>query len=463
LLERRSGLLTRRLWDGAIVTAVLSALLYGCSACAEQSGQEGIDSGTGDTSSDTDVDSDTDSDTDVDTDTDTDTDTDSDTDSDADTDADADTDTDADSDTETETGPALPDGCLVIEPTSDLFTTWFGRQALHDDHMVWVWIDYSPDPDEYVLMVRQLSTGTQSELLRDPYPEQIHYPTLFDGEVLFSRRTDSADEFSREIFSIGISDEVAVQLTDNEKADGYGIRGEQLAIIPYSLPLGMGISYLDLDSMLETDLGETIISLAVAFDRERWVAFYQTSSTVISLKKFDLETPDAGVQQVSPDDVSDLGLTFTEDCELISSIGIEDVTDGLDLVVWDMETDEYEIIVDDTLDQGLPDAYGHIIAYVDTQEAGTPWYGFYRGELRIADRETLVKRVVLPLDTYYSIGIWSHWIAANNVGLWGDSIILCDILEMGLVDDDGHVCPEEGCPEPDGGLDSGVDGGPDGG
>jgi hypothetical protein len=31
------------------------------------------------------------------------------------------------------------------------------------------------------------------------------------------------------------------------------------------------------------------------------------------------------------------------------------------------------------------------------------------------------------------------------------------------MDADGHVCPEEGCSEPDGGADGGTDAGPDGG
>jgi len=38
--------------------------------------------------------------------------------------------------------------------------------------------------------------------------------------------------------------------------------------------------------------------------------------------------------------------------------------------------------------------------------------------------------------------------AFNNWGIWGDSIILCDLVEDGFMDADGHVIPEDA----DGGM-----------
>jgi hypothetical protein len=104
----------------------------------------------------------------------------------------------------------------------------------------------------------------------------------------------------------------------------------------------------------------------------------------------------------------------------------------------------------------MPDIDNHIVVYVDSQAAGEHWGDNQLGEVRIIDRETLVKRTITPVDRFYGIGIWERWIVFNNVGIWGDSLILCDLLEGGFVDAEGHVCPEdEGCPELDGGVDGG--------
>ena len=39
--------------------------------------------------------------------------------------------------------------------------------------------------------------------------------------------------------------------------------------------------------------------------------------------------------------------------------------------------------------------------------------------------------------------------------LGDDILILCDLQAGGFIDASGHVCPESGCPEPDGGMDGG--------
>ena len=86
------------------------------------------------------------------------------------------------------------------------------------------------------------------------------------------------------------------------------------------------------------------------------------------------------------------------------------------------------------------------------------------GEIKIIDRVTAEIRTVLPLERYYGLGLWSHYLVVNNLGGWGDSLILCDLRVGGHVDAAGHVCPEEGCPDPpDGGPDGGTDAGVDAG
>ena len=85
---------------------------------------------------------------------------------------------------------------------------------------------------------------------------------------------------------------------------------------------------------------------------------------------------------------------------------------------------------------------GHVVVYEDSQAAGEGFFPDQRTELRILDRETGAKRVVMPLDVYYGVGIWERWIAFNNYGRYGDSLITCDLVEAGYMDSDLHVVPE---------------------
>ena len=142
--------------------------------------------------------------------------------------------------------------------------------------------------------------------------------------------------------------------------------------------------------------------------------------------------------------------------ELVTGTYISGVTDNIGLDSWNMETNERTVIIDNPWDQGMPDASGYVIAYVDSEAAGENWFTDNQSQVKIIDRETLVVRTITPLvGRYYSIGIWSHWLAFNPTSYWGDVIVLCDLLEGGFVGVDGHVCTESGYPETDAGVDGG--------
>jgi hypothetical protein len=218
-----------------------------------------------------------------------------------------------------------------------------------------------------------------------------------------------------------------------------------------------GLKAHEFASSTETTIANEII-MAKAFDGTRWVAMIYCPGGISDchLYKYDFETPWAETQLMYDGALDHMWMSFEKDShELVGGLYMPGVTERLDIVVWDMETNNYAILVNDEWDQGLPDADGHLVGYIDSQANDSAWYGVHLSEVKIIDRDTLEKRVVLPLDTYYGLGIWSHYLAVNNVGAWGDSIVLCDLEEMGLVDGSGHVCPESGCPE----IDAGVDGG----
>lgn len=41
-------------------------------------------------------------------------------------------------------------------------------------------------------------------------------------------------------------------------------------------------------------------------------------------------------------------------------------------------------------------------------------------------------------DTFFHL---FPWVVANNLGQWGDALVLCDLEQMGLVGEDGHMVP----------------------
>jgi hypothetical protein len=426
--------------------ALPTIALFGCIHGADAK----PDAGTG---TDGETDSDADADTDVDTDADTDSDTDSDT----------DVDTDSDTDTDTDTGPpALPTGCQLITPANENVSGWTGREALHGDYMVWRWIDTSDSPSQSVLMVRQLSSGTQWELLRTDYPNVVDTPSFYYPNVFFSRQTAASDAYTREIFRIGISETVETQITDNTTADGNPMGGAtEVAFEYHESGPGRGIKFSPWASSGETVAMAGDSTQQTAFDGTRCIVFWQLDGLYSILGKFDIEDQAAGTQVLDPEQIYsyDFGLAFNNDThELVGGTAYDGTTDGFDLVLWNPETNARTIFLSEPYDQGNPDYDGHVIAYLDSQESGTYWYVSNRSAVKIIDRDTSVKREVLPLDTYYGTAIWSHYLATNNVGTWGDSLILCDLEEMGLMDGDGHVVPEGS-----GGTDAGVDGGTDGG
>ncbi|MDD5307611.1 MAG: hypothetical protein PHU25_09865 [Deltaproteobacteria bacterium] len=437
------------------VLVVLFALVAGCSG----NGHGQADGG--DASSDSDADSDTDADADSDTDSDTD----SDSDSDSDTDSDTDSDSDADSDTGSDTTNDLPKGCQVISPANYNTMGWTGREAMDDDYMVWTWVDFSKDPDQDVLMKHQLSTGIQQELLRRDQPKLMTAPALFAGNVFFFRQTNPSDGYTTEIFRIVLNDKTEMQLTSNDTSDRDPMGGQNGCLYDaYTSPNQRAyLTYFDLDLKKEIVISDYLY-LARVWDGSRWIAFTRSYSTYETLYKFDLDNQAAGAQLVDSTQMGFFNMSFNKDThELVAGVWITGKSNGYDLMAWNMETNERTTLIDDPWDQGLPDYSGHAIAYADSQAAGTGWFGNYKAEVKILDRDTRALRTALPFDTWYGIGLWSHYLAANNVGKWGDTIILCDLEEEGLMGTDGHVCPESGCGNPDGGMDSGIDAGMDGG
>ena len=351
-------------------------------------------------------------------------------------DADAEVEVDGDGDGE----GGLPRGCRFVAPTTDISMGWNGRDSVEDGKLVWRWIDESSGSSVHVLMINELAGDINRELLRRTYPDVVEYPVVHADSICFTSET-TADAMSREVFLVDAASTSVVQLTTNGSADGYPIAGHDFVVYNAVSDAADGgrlreYHYFDRRDGTEHTIAEHSGISERAFDGHRWVAY--TSDGY--LYKFDLLDPGAGPQLVDAETPGCFGLAFDRDTGTLVSSAC--VIGNCRLASYDMDTDAMTILLDDPWDQVLPDVDGHVIVYEDSQAAGERYGGSMRSDLRILDRDTGAKRVVMPLDTYYGVGIWERWIAFNNYGMYGDSLMICDLVAGGHMTDDLHVVPE---------------------
>jgi hypothetical protein len=341
---------------------------------------------------------------------------------------------DADADVDGSTG--LPDWCSYVWPTTDIAYGWRGRHSIDDGTFVWSWVE----GDVTTLMARDLATGSDHELLRRSYPLHLDLPSVHGGSIFFQSRT--LEEEDGEVFRIPVSGGAESQVTDDtDEDDGFVMAGHRY-VVYYSYllaPVQKRYAYSD-----ATDGSKHIIASPtwgeseIGYDGHRWVAFTEDWG----LYKFDLENPGDGYRQISTERLNTLGLAFDRDTgTLVASVVTAD-SDDLRLELWDMETEAMTVLLDEPWSQVIPDVDGHVVVYQDSQAAGERYGESMRSDLRVIDRDSHAIRVVMPLDTYYGVGIWERWIAFNNYGRYGDSLITCDLVAGGFLDADLHVIPE---------------------
>jgi hypothetical protein len=419
-----------------------------------------MDSGTS-----TDADSDTDVDSDMDTDSDTDSDTDTDTDTDIDTDSDTETTTESDTDTETVTDPALPPCCELVTMSSDMH--WEGAPGMYGDRMVWRQWDSSTS--SHVIKVRQLSTGIVTVVDSDPELEQ--HPVIWGDWVYWEEKTDPDDWLTGEIFRMSVTEMVPEQLTDNYCGD-YRIRpGEEYFV---HLRNCDGSSTDPLYYTSTSTLESTLISpdatsspgtQGFMFDGERYVAWGWHDDAEPNQDRiylYDILSPPPPDEPVYPEAYNQAGGVISGG-KIFAATYAESVTDYWDVWIYDIATSTTSWLDHSPWDQYVVVADGHVAAYEDTEALGASYLDADGQHLEIKDLETAETRQVSiePAD-YWKPAISGHYLAFIR-GQLVQELFVCDLLEGGFMDVDGHVCPEEGCPEPDAGVDGGIDAGPDGG
>jgi hypothetical protein len=372
-----------------------------------------------------------------------------------DVDIDADVDADVRPDGDADVGEAegddgwdadsiLPTGCRFVLPARGIFNGWTGRNAIDDGKFVWRTVDSSSLPSDSVLMVRDLASGADREVLRRTYPELVETPAVHGNSVVFFSPTSGDDAASQEVYLLALAGGPIERLTNNTVADFYPMAGEDHVVYwsaPDPPPPGMAGEYR---YVVRADGSEHVLAgrdgrTEITFDGHRWVAFMNDGY----LYKFDLSDPGAGPQQLAPYEMGITGMAFDRDTGLLIT-GVHRVgeSDDYRLQTWNMTTGETAVLLDQPWSQVMGDVDGHVVVYNDSQAAGEPYWSHQYSELRILDRDTGAIRVVMPLDTYYGVGIWERWIALNNYGMYGDSLVICDLVAAGYMDADLHVVPE---------------------
>jgi len=268
----------------------------------------------------------------------------------------------------------------------------------------------------------------------------------------------AGDGTSREVFSADYSTSQLVRITTNETSDAY-IQGGDKVLWKHNVSTFVNeMTIANPDGSNPVVLVSLVGTYQNAFDGERWVVLSQVQSPYDRLVRYDLQNLAAGGEAYKEEAGygGGAGVAFNGQTGMLY-IG------GADLHFWNMNTGQRGLLVTDPGSQVFPDADGHAIVYISSEQTGDNWWGNGQiGDIRLRDLETGVTRMVFPMMKHYAPGITERWMVVNQVGPYGDALILCDLVEAGFMDESLHVCPEWGCEPPDTDSDTGTETGSDG-
>jgi hypothetical protein len=390
-------------------------------------------------------------------------------DSDSDVDTDVDGDTDTDSDVETDTGPeewvfsdpvecdappfeeiepwsSIPEGCVIVSGEDPW--DWSAKHAIGGGYLVWTeWIE---ECSACAIRLRELETGIVTDVFYFASPRANRVST--NGVyVYFDREPTSYDYLGRELFRFAIEDPVIERLTDNEHSDAYPIGYEGgVTFLVWDEELESNLLvYLDLETEEETVITEEGPTYGSFFDFDgRFIAYgADDSGWPGPVHLFDIENPatptplhPGATKQLAPSIVD--GLIF-------AGTYLEDVSDGMDIWIWDIDADSlYGWLDHSPYDQLYPSGSGGVLVYLDTEELEHYWtFGDPSNHVVLYDLEANFERQLTVNPAIHGPpGIWDGYVTYA----YGSVTVVCDLEAGGFVDADGGLIPE-----PDAGPDGG--------
>jgi hypothetical protein len=130
-----------------------------------------------------------------------------------------------------------------------------------------------------------------------------------------------------------------------------------------------------------------------------------------------------------------------------------DMVNRADPRTHDLSTGVNEWMFESPWDQVQVTTAGRVMAYADTETLAHTWFSDPTAQIELYDLDTHVTRQLTEVAAeYYGLARHDKYLGYL---LGDDWLILCDLEAGGFIDSSGHVCPESGCPEPDGGVDGG--------
>lgn len=308
--------------------------------------------------------------------------------------------------------------------------------------------------------MRQLSTGVTTTLIADFGNEE--HPVIWGDWVFWEQETTASDWTTREIFRMNVTELIPEQLTDNSCSDAKVRPGTDYIVHTTTCESGgdkplyfTSLSTLE-STMITPDAVAPPGTGGIMFDGERYVAWGwhdESEPNNDRVYLYDILNPSSPDEPVYPEAYNQAGGMISGG-KIFAATGVLEFTEGWDIWIYDIATSTTGWLDHSPWDQYVVAADGHVAVYQDTEALEQTFLEADGQHLEIKDLETAVTRQVTiePAD-YWRPAISGHYLAFLR-GQAVKELFVCDLLEGGFVDAAGHVCPEEGCTEPDGGVDT---------
>ncbi len=358
-------------------------------------------------------------------------DADSDSDADTDSDSDADTDTDTDSDADCDNNDPFycpPPGCRYMYQ----YRTYDTKRYQFDENHV-VWIDDTPGVTIYNIV------DDTSKNIYTTEVKPIQMVSIADDEIYWRQDfllPNRGEANSADIYKSDINGGNIKRITNNNDVEHcIPVRKGLLLCLYYmTSPQREEYRLLDTSSGNETLLTENPVTQLGCRDGEDNYAIYceddGSGNSNIMLYNINDGGPAKNISRPGQYEyfavISDKKVYYNGES---TTSGY-----GLDIWVYDIDTEQREIVINEPGNQYMPIVNGNMLSYRDSSNGLEP------NQIMLYDLENKTKRQVTQHpENYYQYGAHGKYMMYNL----HSGVFFCDLEEGGFVDSQGHVIPEQ--------------------